>query len=74
MFGRMKQIEDEPDWREKLADLTGHPLWSIERPSWVREPFGVILLGLAALGLAVLLLVGAWYTSGYRRSSSRSAA
>ena len=53
MFGRFKEHEDEPDWREKLADWRDSPPVILERPGWLGE--SPLALGLLFAGIAFVL-------------------
>jgi hypothetical protein len=46
MFGRSsaRQIDDEPNWREKIADWRDSPPWVFERPEWLTESPAALLL------------------------------
>jgi hypothetical protein len=53
--GPGNRVDDKPGWREKLADWRDSPLWVWQRPSWMTEGPGVLLLlfgGIASLMLA----------------------
>ena len=52
-----QRAEDEPGWREKLADWRDSPPWILERPAWMPEhPLALVLflLGTVAALLSVL--------------------
>jgi len=56
MFGRSsaKQIDDQPGWREKLADLRDAPPWVLERPGWMTESPAALLLLFAGTLFALM--------------------
>ena len=53
MFGRFKETEDIPGWREKLADWRDAPPWVPQRPDWLPESPMTIAFLLFALALGV---------------------
>jgi len=59
MFGRSsaKQIDDQPGWREKLADWRDAPPVVFERPEWMTESPGALLLLFAGTLLALASVV-----------------
>jgi hypothetical protein len=54
MFGRFNEVDDKPDWREKLAEWRASPLWVPRRPEWLAE--GLLVLTLLFVGIASLML------------------
>jgi hypothetical protein len=46
--------DDEPKWREWLADLRDAPPWRMERPGWLRESPTALLVALAGIACVVL--------------------
>lgn len=48
------RVEDEPGWREKLAEWRDAPPWVPARPDWLHESPSAILLALTGLAFAAL--------------------
>jgi hypothetical protein len=63
-------IPGKPSARQLKLPICNTQLKSAHKPCFTPRKF--TKRGIAATGLAVVALVGAWYTSGLRRSSSRS--
>lgn len=57
MFGRYKETEDIPGWREKLADWRDAPLWVPQRPTWMTESPTALAFLFVALALGLLAVV-----------------
>jgi hypothetical protein len=49
-----KQVDDEPGWREKVAEWRDSPPWVFERPEWMTESPGVLALLFAGILAAML--------------------
>jgi hypothetical protein len=57
MFGRFNEVEDKPDWRERLAEWRNSPVWVPQRPEWLGESPRALLLMFAGLVCATLSVV-----------------
>jgi hypothetical protein len=57
MFGRFNEVDDKPDWREKLAEWRASPLWVPKRPDWMAEGPGVLALLFLGIGSLMLAIV-----------------
>lgn len=59
MLGRSsaKQIDDEPNWREKLTAWRDSPPWVFERPEWMTEAPGTLLLLFGGIAFALISVV-----------------
>ena len=59
MFGRFNEVEDNPGWRERYAEWRDSPLFVLERPEWLAEGPGVLMLlfaGILSLMAAVVYI------------------
>src|SRR5688500_791863 len=60
MFGRFKENEDEPGWKEKLAEWRDSPPVILQRPAWLGEsPASLAWLfgGIALLLISVVYFI-----------------
>jgi hypothetical protein len=59
MFGGPgNRVDDEPGWREKFDEWRASPLWVWERPDWMTESPGVLML--MFVGIALLMVTAVY--------------